>query len=290
MKTLPFLPFDPREVGPFELAKAKLSGIKRVSEDNAPYLIIATVVLVALGLHYGVSIPRPPNVLILVAIATVVATLVGYPVGIKIGRGLDETETILLSEQNPINGSQRLLRLAPHRFEDMEVENHNGETRSQSFLKTVVINGEKAYEVDSYDTETNTAIASWQAGASNSSIRADRNQIKRIKTSLEEEADKALELLTSHPEILRKQATEVSMEIIRVAEEVEVPGGGQLHEELSASLDEADPSEELLDSAVQFDEDGDKAPEDGNVDLSQEEEYESIMDRARAMADGGEEQ
>lgn len=246
------LSIDPRKVGPMDIVRAYWSALKRFASNNAPYLIGASVILVGAAWHYGISIPTLPNWTLVMLLSSAVAAPCALVVGWKLSRALYGPDTVLLSVQNPMNGDQRLVHLAPDRFSEMTVENHNGEERDRGFLHEVYINGSRAYEVDSYDPDRNHAIASWQAGVSNSEIRSKKQQIKRIKTSLEQEADKARQLLIHHPDILREQSKETANHLIRVVEGVEVPEGEQLHDRLSEVLDESDPSEDLLEGIQQY--------------------------------------
>ena len=258
------LGFDPKRVGPADLLRGALGSLRSGVSDNLPVVLGTLVATAALALYFDVSLPRPPNWVVVVVLASVLAAPSAWVVGKRLARALYQPDDVLLSMQDPTSGDQRLIRVAPDRFSDMRVVSNNDRERDRSFLHEVRINGRRAYEVDEYDTERNVAVASWQAGTSNSQIRRDRAEIKRIKTSLEREADKALELLANHPNILREQAREVSNRLIKVAEGVEVPSGGELHSRLGDKLDEADPSEDLLDG----DPDGDLLDLDDGDDLA----------------------
>lgn len=238
--------FDPRETGPLDLLRSWRFRLGRFADDNSTECIIGFVLLVLGVWYFDVGFPTLPNWMLVGIAATAFAAAPSLWLGWRLAKELYEPDNVLLSVQNPANGDQDLVWLAPERFDALEVLNHNDKKRDRGFLHEVLVNGRRAYEVDRYDREENVAVASWQAGVSNSAIRRDRSEIKRIKTSLEQEADKALELLANHPDILRQQAREVSNRLVKVAEGVEVPQGGNLHERLSDLLEEADPSEDLL--------------------------------------------
>jgi len=240
------LPINPREHGPVDLARMANDRVRAFVDENALPLILAFALLTVGAWHYDVSLPRLPNWLLVGILATVVAAIPASWTGWKLGKALHKPTHVLLSVQNPANGDQKLVWLAPERFDSMRVLNHNDKLRERDFLHEVRVNGRRAYEVDQYNAEQNVAVASWQAGVSNSEMRRKKSSIQRIKTTLEEEADKSLELLANHPDILRQQAREVSNRIVKVAEGVEVPQGGELHEQMGKILEEADPSEDLL--------------------------------------------
>lgn len=273
--------FNWRETGPTDVLRGAYHRLDGFVQKNGIYLAGMAVVLVVATWHFQPTWPGLPNWTKVALAAILPAAPIGAYVGIRLAAALDTPDTELLSVQNPVTGDQELVHVAPDRFESMTVLNHNGQERDRTYLHKVVINGRRAYEVDDYDREENTAIASWQAGVANTAIRKDRAEIKRIKTSLEREADKSLELLANHPHILREQARTVSMRLIRVAEGVEVPEGGELHEELSTLLDESDPSEDLLEGDLDGSSD---APDDASAASSPDGEGD-IFARAAAEAE-----
>lgn len=276
---LPFVPFDPRKRGPFDVLRDYRAKLSAFVEANSTVLILAAVALVLGAWYLDVSLPPIPT---WVKVATVASVLVAIPIGsvlgIRLAAGLDTDERVLLSQQAPIAGDQELKRVAPDVFDRMRIINHNGEERGSEFLKTVMINGQKAYEVDHYDEEENVAVASWMAGATNSEVRQSRARIDYIKTKAEEEADKALELLANHPMILREQGREVSMQLVKVAEGIEVPEGDSLHERLQERLDASDPSDDLLGRSDDEDDSSSGSDEDRSS-------ISSVRDRAEALVD-----
>lgn len=275
---LPLVPFDPREVGPIDVVSAAIGSFRAFLRENAPWVLLS-VTMMSLGAWYlDVSIPEVPDWVLVGVGASAFAAPAAIVLGWRLGEALYSRDTVLLSVQNPVSGDQRIKHVAPERWEDVTVVNHNGSPRDRGFLHEVRVNGRRAFEVDRYDEEENTAVASWQAGVSNSEIRRERHQIKRIKQDLEAEADKAMELMANHPDIIRRQTREVSETIIKVAEGIEIPEGENepLHERLTRKLDEHDPSEDLLsgpDDLVDGSEDVDDGPDlDGDP--------ESIFERA----------
>lgn len=270
--------FNWRKTGPGDVARGAVRRVDEFVRENAPWVVGSIVILTMGTWHYQPTWPGVPPWLQVALVAAIPATPLGVYMGLRLAAALDSPETRLLSVQNPVTGDQKLVHLSPDRFESMTVLNHNGKERDRTYLHEVMINGRRAYEVDSYDREANTSVASWQAGISNSAIRKDRARIKEIRTSLEEEADKTLELLANHPHILREHAQTVSMRLIRAAEGIEVPEGEQLHDELSTILDENDPSEDLLEG-----EDAGSRASDGSSE-AQSPDAEDIFARAAAAA------
>jgi hypothetical protein len=287
MTSIPFVPFDPTEVGPKELFWQKWSDFTGFISDNLPWLIGGGIALIAIWVYAGLPLPEIPTWMPLAFYVSIASVPWGWIIGKWLARGLHERRVEVLSEQDPGTGDQRLIQVDPDRYANMMVLNHNGEMRDLDFLKSINVNGVRAWEVDSYDPERNVAIASWQAGETNASIRRQKSQISRIKNELEREADKALELLSNHPDIIREHATEVANRIIKVAEGVEVPQDGQLHETLNETLEEADPSEDLLRGQGGVDEQSDDVE---GVDVEEDPDEggkDSMMERARAMATDG---
>lgn len=250
MTSIPLVPFDPTEIGPIDLAKAKSRDLWAFLDEHAIVVIPSATLLLVAALYFGVSIPEIPNWGWVAIVVCVIFAPYAWFLGKGVASGLYNRDVELLSIVNPASGDQRLILVHPDRFEEIEVINHQNERRGADFLKRIRVNGTLAYEVDDYSEEKNIAVASWQAGETNASIRRQKVQIRRIKTSLEEEADKALELIANHPHILRQHATEVANRLVKVAEGIEVPEGGKLHESLSETIEEHDPSEELLDSPL----------------------------------------
>lgn len=243
---LPFVPFDPKEVGPFELVGQKWEEVKTIVSDNLPWVIAGSVALVLGWWYFDLSLPEIPNWFWVAVLGVLVANLFAWPVSKKIAAALHDPNYVRLSEQNAVTGDQRIMLLAPDRFQEMEIRNQNGREVSREHLHEVIINGKRCYEVDRYHEDENVAIASWQAGVSNSEFRRERSAIERVKTDLEEEANKALEVLANNPDVVRQMGADVANELIEVVEQVENPNGKQLHKKMSETLDDADVSDDLL--------------------------------------------
>jgi len=276
------LGFDPRETGPLDLGAQARDRLASILDTYGTVLIAAVTVLISVAWWQGVQPPEIPTWLKLAAYTSLLASGSAWVVGKRLARWVHTPDDVLLSVQNAKNGDQRLIRISPDRLDSMRILNHNGEQRDREFLHKPVINGRTAYEVDHYHVEQNTALASWQAGVSNSEIRADRASIDRIKTKLEREADKALELAANHSAIVREHATEVAHYLIATVEGVEVPhedGGTRLDDRLSDLLDDADVSDQLLgggDGADDgLDDEGDGRT-NGSVEIESDDESVSI--------------
>jgi len=265
------LGFDPRETGPLDLFAQARDRVSQVLDTYGTVLIASATVLIAVAWWQGVQVPTLPNWLRIALITSALASGSAWVVGKRLARWVHTPDDVLLSVQHAKNGDQRLIRISPDRLDTMRILNHNGEQRDREFLHRPQINGRMAYEVDRYHVEQNTALASWQAGVSNSEIRADRASIDRIKTTLEREADKALELAANHSAIVREHATEVAHYLIATVEGVEVPhedGGQRLDDRLTDVLDQGDVSEQLLgggDGDGRLDEDRDRDETDGDA-------------------------
>lgn len=243
---LPYVPFDPQKIGPFELVGQQWNRAKAFCTDNAPWVIVGVLVLAVSWWHFELSLPEIPNWFWVAVLGVLVANLVAWPVSKKIAAALHDPSYVRLSEQNAVTGDQRIMLIAPDRFQEMVVRNQNDREVSRDYLHEVLINGKKCYEVDRYHAEENVAIASWQAGVSNSEIRRDRSQISKIKQDLEEESNKALEALANNPDAVRQVGAEVANDIIRTAEKVENPDGGALHKRMTEILDDVDDTDELI--------------------------------------------
>lgn len=248
---IPLVPVNPREVGPVDLAREFGRVAGEWLDENTRELIGGTVAIVVVVIlahaftPWDFTWPHPPNILFIGFALTVTFGPAGWFYGSKTAEGLRYNETVLISQQDPITGDQRLVHLQPDTFREMRVFTHNGKERDRSFLHSVVINGRRGFEVDVYHEGANAAVASWQAGVSNSQLRQDRKRIKKVKTKMEKEVDKALEVITNHVENVRTGVQEVSMQLIAQTEEVELPGEHSLHERLSDRMDDVDMSSML---------------------------------------------
>jgi hypothetical protein len=266
--SIPLLPFDPRERGPGDVVRDAYDRVARVVDEHFTVLAVSTVALTGLAAWQGVPEIGVPTWAKVGLIGLGLSAATSWYLGRGLARGLHARETVLIRELDAKTGDERLIELAPDTFDDLTVTTQYGDERDRSYLTRVSINGRTAYEVDKYVDDVNLAYASWQAGASNGELRASRKRIDDIKTELEAEADKSLELLANHPSILREQAKTVSMRILRVAEGVDVPGGDSLHEDLAERLDDADPSSDLLGEVPEGESeqrrDRHDAPEDGD--------------------------
>jgi len=286
--SIPGLSFDPREVSPADIVSARVEQVRAFVARNERILIgVAAAIVIAQILiyaEYGIvflTIPRLPNWLLVGIGAVIFMAPWALFMGWLLGRGLYRDESVLISVLNPQSGDQTLKRLDPGRWEDVRVVNQNGEERQRSYLARVAINGEQAIEVDRYDSEDNIAIASGMAGRTNNEVRQDRSLLLKIKTDLEEQADAAMNLLTTHSTILREQGKEVSMSLIKAAEKVEVPQAGDLHERLTETIEEHDNSEDLMGDLHGVEE---REELDEDLDLDGPED---IFDRARETAQDG---
>lgn len=247
---IPYVPFDPRETGPRDLLREAWDRtIADVYErEHGPYLVWGSVLvlLVAWG-AFGFPTPSIPNwVLVAILVSLIGAGGLGWHLGKPLAAALHSKSDVLLSEQNGLNGDQRLIAVSPDVAKKMTVINHNGVRKDRSFLQDVMINGRKALEVDCYVDEKNIAVASWQAGVTSSEIRADRRQVKRIKTEMERQADKATEVMANNSAALRDGFQALAMRVVGVTAKVDLPDGQGVHDEISSALDEADPSDDLL--------------------------------------------
>ena len=248
---IPIIGVDPTDVGPREFAEARISEAKAWAAQPVITLgLIGGLVAAIFGLSYaGVSAPTVPNWVWVGVFATPFASIAAWYVGTRLTKEIYEPETILISELNVYNGDQQIIRLQPETFADCTVVNHRGEPVGRERLREVVINGTRAYEVDQYDPVMNVATTSWQAHRPNAEIRQDHNTIEEIKTEQDYEIDKAYDLLSQHTGIVREMLSDFSNQMVRVAEDVELPQGQAsqgLHEKMHDRLEELDPSDELM--------------------------------------------
>jgi len=271
---LPGIPFNPTEVGPLELLQAKIGGAKRFLKANIAWVVLASIVLIPSALYFEVSLPEIPDwVIVGIGAGTFAAPWTLF-LGIKVAQGIYRRDYEVLSIQDAKNGNQRLVRVSPQKFENMRVKNQNDKWRDLDFLHTVYINGRRCYEVDAYDPERNVSTASWQAGATNSEMRREKARISEIKTELEKQADKAHTIMANYTSHVRGQVGEVANELVYVAQDVDLPGREteDLHERLSETLAENDPTDDLVTGFEEKDQDDDDVDEADEVDVEPDEQ------------------
>jgi len=271
--TIPGLPFDPRVVGPLDLAVAAGSSARAwIGEYSRELLAAGTAVLVAQIVVYAwkdvvfLGLPTLPNWLLVGLGGLLFVGLYAPLAGVFLAKGLYRPDTVMISEQSGITGDQRIEHVATDVFENLTVMNQNGEKRDREYLQEVFINGRKAYEVDTLDLDEGVVVASSMAGRTNREIRADRKAIIKIKTDLEARADEAEELIINFRDLVRQQAKSVTNRILRTAQGVEVPDGENLHDELNESLRDVDPLDDLHSDTVNRDRDDDDRDDEASLD------------------------
>lgn len=270
--------FDPTQTGPLDLFRA----FKEWFARNALYLFVAGVALLAtrwyLIAKYGFESPDVPTWMWVVALAATAGILLGfYPVLLAINSLWSKDDEPLV-ELDPDTGDLAVLDLAPDRFENMTVVDHNGKIRSPSYLHEIrLASGRKAVEVDEYYPEENVAVASWMAGATNRDIRRHEKATSWIKRELSREADKSLDALVNAPEIMRAQGSLIANTLIRTVEGVEKPGDDEagVYERMYEVVEEADVTGQLLedrgvedvDEAIKAMSNGDSEDEENDFDM-----------------------
>lgn len=293
------LPFDPRQTGPIDVARAASDRAKAFGEEYGKYLIGSATALIIAGWYLEVSVPVPGTWFWVGVLSSLLAIPPTLYIGWKLSDELYAPETETLSIQNPQSGNQQIKHVSPAVFEGIQFwnappEEDDASPVDRSYIEQVRINGLETWEIDEYRPEEGIAIASSMAGRSNSDIRRDRHEIAAIKYDLITEAEKATQFLVEAHGILRKQGEEVAHELVRIVEDVDLPQGGELHDRLWQARNDADPTDDLLDSNYDFDpEEYDKERQDRMENGEEDDAADSmtIHERAEAMGvatDGGE--
>ena len=247
-RDLPLIDFDPREEGPIDTARRKWSELKTWITENQLLAGVGATLLTGILIFAAAEgfIPPIPNWLRVALIVSILGSGTYILIGMRSADALYRPDAELLVELDAGSGDLGLKRLAPERFDQLEVESPNGKERSKDVLREIRVNGIRAFEVARYNEEENLAVTSWQADASNREIRLHKNRLREVKTELEEEVDQTFELLINSSSIVREHSSEIANEIIHVAEEVETPTDSTLSERLAERLEEANPDEDLL--------------------------------------------
>lgn len=271
--SIPGLGFDPRSIGPFELARLKYRQFKAwVSDPIVASALLGAFVVLVLGAWYlEVPVPSIPAIAWVLLLVSILGSGTFWLFASRLTEALHTPETELLVAVDAEDGNQQLMTVAPDRFEEMRVVNENGVERGTDYLHTIYVNGVKGYEIDSYDAERNVAVASWQAGATNRQMRAHRTKVDEVKTDLEEQTDLVFEVMINNTSMVREHAAEVSNDLIQVAEGIETPGDHEsLSKRLRESMDELDVEEDLVSTETSEelaeDPDGDDVDDDSDDD------------------------
>lgn len=248
MVNIPYVPFDPTEVGPTDVVASWYHRIMR----RWRVVLIVLGALAVLAYLFDVSFPSfrefvnaSPNWLMVGILVTLLAAYPYYILGSRVADGVYTREVVRLVEVRS-DPALNIYRLEPETFAKMTVVNQNGDEKGLDFLEEIPTNGHMAYEVEAYDPEQNLAVASWLAGATNVEIRARREKIDQVKTDLEAEADRAVEFLAKAGTILRSQGKDLGNFLIREVEGVEHPNGETLHDNLTKAYEEIGSVEDLL--------------------------------------------
>jgi polyhydroxyalkanoate synthesis regulator phasin len=242
-------PIDPEEIGPLELSVL----IGRWISKNAVRLFVAGVV-VAIVAGYGVengwwSLEIPTWVWVFVG-ATLAAIVLGtYPI-MRALRWLWTDRSHALVDIDPVDGDIAVYELSDDRFANLTVIGRDGDEKpspTAALHEVRLASGSTGYEVESYDPATNTAVASWMAGASNWEIRRHQRTVDVVVEELSAEASRSLDEIIEAPEAVRRQGSTVVNELVRIAEGERAPGEASVSEELSKIVgDQHSKTEELI--------------------------------------------
>lgn len=272
--SIPGVPFDPRRVGPLDLAIAAVRRTHAWLVDHSTGLIAGVVALIALQAvvfaQYGfifIRVPSLPNWVLVMILTFMFFTPFASVAGVLLGRGLYNDDTVLISVQSANEGDQRIKHVSPDRFDSMTIVSQNGDVRGSSYLQQVSINGNRAYEVDTFDEERDVLVASDMAGRTNQEIRSDRLAIRKIKTDMEAQVDEAVEMKANARDIIRERGAKVANWLIRTAQGATIPNGAELFDDMEDSLDDVEPLADMEHAKLDEErDDGDDRDRDGGAD------------------------
>lgn len=241
--------FDPRRTGPLDLARQT----HRWASENARELggggLVILVVAMFTKAQFGWELPEVPNAVLVLMFAAIGGAVLGYYPTKALINWLYSEDTEILVELDGSSGDLGVIEISEDRFSRMTVLDHDGNEQSTAFLHTVSLkSGRTAREVDHYDPETNTAVASWMADATNRDLRKHKHGVDYVKRQLSIEADKSLDALVNTPEVLRAQGSVIANSMIRAVEGVETPGNeeAQIYKQMWDTVESEDISGDLL--------------------------------------------
>ena len=239
-----FAGINPRTTGPRDMVRRFRSWLHSKRFWVAGVAIAVGVAVYALGF----PTPDLPTWWDVAVVGGGLATILGYPAGKRVGVLFSNPDYRIIDQLDAKTADQLTIRISMERYQDMTVVDHDGNERTVDYLKRKTWNGEPAVECDRYYPEINTAVGSWQAGATNKELREYESRVNEVKTELEEEANAAIQARVDAEEKARKQAQEVSNELLAVYEGVVSPADSDLSKRLGEIGDRShDTSEAKLD-------------------------------------------
>jgi hypothetical protein len=199
--------------------------------DNSRDVLALLGVALALLYISDVSIPTLPGFAPLVAIGVLVCSAGAWYAADQIEDLVpEETGTLILSL--PAEGSEgfAIHELNDPAWDDLDVEGNGS-------LTEIPDSTEALYLAESYDPETNTARATWLAGATPAELRTYRSALPYVKTTLSKQSDLFWSLRGMFRELVRDVSQSIVREQIVASEETTLPHGGLIEERLSEVLD-----------------------------------------------------
>lgn len=278
---------DLRRISP---ADALSMGCRRAWEGyarNRIYIAIGTIVLTTLVAYLWITtpwspgLPGLPNWLLTIIIGTIIATIVFAPYGVLLTDKLYHADEVPIVEVSAKTGNVRIGTIDPMTWRDVRIVDQNGVERDKSYLQQITVNGREAYEVDCYDADSNRAVASWMAGATNAQIRRHAKSIDRAKTAMERDSNKALEMAADYPGHVRDGVSEIGNHLIRVLQADQMPSEESLSLALSEAMEDAEQTSDLLSDRIRRD----QADDPGEIDDGAEQDDDERSVEMQSLSD-----
>ncbi|ELY73206.1 hypothetical protein [Natrinema pallidum] len=210
--------FDPSETGPIDLADQTIDAVRQRPVWQP---ILAFALAAGIWFYFDLSVPVELWILLFSAIGGV--AVAAFPIK-KVIDWLRTDDDEILEAVDPRDGQKQIKALSPDRFANLVVIDQSGRVRDTDYLYDESINGRQTYECDYYLEESNIAVASWMAGASNSDLRRHKRGVDAIKRRLSIEAERSLDELIEAPEAIRQQGSAAVNRIVQIAEGERSPG------------------------------------------------------------------
>lgn len=161
---------------------------------------------------------------------------------------------VVLHELEPETGDIAVHDLAADRYEDLVVVDANGTEIGKQYLHEIdVRRAGQAYEVTSYNPETNVAEVSWMGEASNADIRRHQEITEQLKESLSPLARAYRDMHAKMDIVVEQRVSDAVGSVMAMVEKVTLPPGERLEDQMSIEVGETeleqlpDPDEELDD-------------------------------------------
>lgn len=226
----------------------------------------AAVVVVGLVWWSGASVPEVPRPLIIGGLAAVAGITLGWIPAKKVVAWLYSPNWRYLVSLDAQGNDLEVWRLSPDAWEALDVA--EGELYE---LQAIV----PAYECATFDPGALEATGTWRGSKSDMELLQERERIKEIRQTLEEQAQEGIALRMRVGSIVRSAVGSIVNDLVEQYEQRAVHGGERIEQAVSEALE---------DHEIQQDEEDERESQQDTMTVETDEARENGQ---QAVADGG---